>query len=181
VQKTIATVALLLSATVSAAESPGSQWRYYGGDAGSSKYSSLAQIDARNVGSLEVAWTWNSPDDALVGAATRERPGYFKPTPLMIDGVLYTSTAFSEVAAIDAGTGATRWVFDPHAYAAGRRPANSGWQHRGVAYWSGKVGGRTEQRILIATGIGELIALDARSGQPIASFGKDGRVDLQAA
>ena len=82
-QKTIATVALLLSATVSAAESPGSQWRYYGGDAGSSKYSSLAQIDARNVGSLEVAWTWNSPDDALVGAATRERPGYFKPTPLM--------------------------------------------------------------------------------------------------
>jgi glucose dehydrogenase len=43
------------------------------------------------------------------------------------------------------------------------------------------VGGRTEQRILIATGIGELIALDARSGQPIASFGKDGRVDLQAA
>ena len=77
--------------------------------------------------------------------------------------------------------GATRWVFDPRAYAAGRRPANSGWQHRGVAYWSGKVGGRTEQRILIATGIGELIALDARTGQPIASFGKNGRVDLQAA
>jgi quinoprotein glucose dehydrogenase len=142
VQKKIATVALLLSATVCAAEAPG-QWRYYGGDAGSSKYSALAQIDTRNVGSLEVAWTWNSPDDALVGAATRERPGYFKPTPIMIDGVLYTSTAFSEVAAIDAGTGTTRWVFDPHAYQAGRRPANSGWQHRGVAYWSGNVGGRT--------------------------------------
>ena len=122
--KSTATVALLLSATVSAAESPNGQWQYYGGDAGSSKYSPLAQIDARNVGSLEVAWTWNSPDDALVGSATRERPGYFKPTPIMIDGVLYTSTAFSEVAAIDAGTGATRWVFDPHAYSVGRRPAN---------------------------------------------------------
>ena len=60
----------------------------------------------------------------------------------MIDGVLYASTAFSQVAAIDAGSGATRWVFDPHAYQVGRRPANSGWQHRGVAYWSGKVAGR---------------------------------------
>jgi quinoprotein glucose dehydrogenase len=179
---TAVVVALLLGATTSSAAEPQrGQWPYYGGDAGSSKYSALAQIDASNVGSLQVAWTWNSPDDALVGATTRERPGYFKPTPIMIDGVLYTSTAFSEVAAIDAGTGATRWVFDPRAYTAGRRPANSGWQHRGVAYWSGKVGGRTEQRILIATGIGELIALDARSGQPIAAFGKDGRVDLQAA
>ena len=112
---------------------------------------------------------------------TRERPGYFKPTPIMIDGVLYTSTPFSEVAAIDAASGTTLWTFDPRAYTVGRRPANSGWQHRGVAYWSGKVGGRTEQRIVIATGIGELIALNARSGQPIASFGKDGRVDLQAA
>jgi quinoprotein glucose dehydrogenase len=165
--------AALLCATAGAAELPRGDWPYYGGDAGSSKYSPLAQIDARTVKRLEVAWTWNSPDDALVGAATRERPGFFKPTPLMIDGVLYTSTAFSQVAAIDAGTGATLWVFDPKAYTAGRRPANSGWQHRGVAYANG--------RIFIATGIGELIAIEARTGQPIKSFGKDGRVDLQAA
>jgi quinoprotein glucose dehydrogenase len=182
VQRTIsAAFALLLSAAASSADSQRGQWPYYGGDAGGSKYSALAQIDAANVRSLDVAWTWDSPDDALVGSTTRERPGYFKPTPIMVDGVLYTATAFSQVAAIDAGTGATRWVFDPRAYASGRRPANSGWQHRGVAYWSGKVGRRNEQRILIATGIGELIALDARSGQPIASFGKNGRVDLQAA
>ncbi|HEX6214762.1 MAG TPA: pyrroloquinoline quinone-dependent dehydrogenase [Vicinamibacterales bacterium] len=181
-QRTIsAAFALLLSAAASSADSQRGQWPYYGGDAGGSKYSALAQIDAANVRSLDVAWTWDSPDDALVGSTTRERPGYFKPTPIMVDGVLYTATAFSQVAAIDAGTGATRWVFDPRAYASGRRPANSGWQHRGVSYWSGKVGRRTEQRILIATGIGELIALDARSGQPIASFGKNGRVDLQAA
>ena len=98
-------LALLLSAAASAAEPQRGQWPYYGGDAGSSKYSALAQIDAGNVRSLQVAWTWNSPDDALVGSATRERPGYFKPTPIMIDGVLYTSTPFSQVAAIDAGTG----------------------------------------------------------------------------
>ena len=165
--------AVLVCAAASAADSPRGQWPYYGGDAGSSKYSPLAQIDASTVKQLEVAWTWNSPDDALVGAATRERPGYFKPTPIMIDGVLYTSTALSQVAAIDAGTGTTLWVFDPKAYASGRRPANSGWQHRGVAYANG--------RILIATGIGELIAIDARTGQAVKSFGNEGRVDLQAA
>ena len=181
-QRTISTVlALVLSAAASAADTQRGEWPYYGGDAGSSKYSPLAQIDAGNVNALRVAWTWNSPDDALVGPATRERPGYFKPTPIMIGGVLYTSTPFSEVAAIDAASGTTLWTFDPHAYAAGRRPANSGWQHRGVAWWSGKVAGRREERIVIATGVGELIALNARSGTPIPSFGKDGRVDLQAA
>ena len=115
--------------------------------------------------SLQIAWTWDSPDERCVGAATtRERPGDFKATPLMIDGVLYTSTAFNQVAAIDAATGKTLWNFDPQAYASGRRPANSGWQHRGVAYWSGKVESSHEARVVIATGIGELIALDARTG-----------------
>ena len=90
-QRTIATVALLLSAATSIAESPRGQWQYYGGDAGSTKYSSLAQIDASNVGSLQIAWTWNSPDN-LLGTQTRERPGYFKPTPIMIDDVLVYST-----------------------------------------------------------------------------------------
>lgn len=181
-KRTISTVlAVVLSAAASAADTQRGEWPYYGGDAGSSKYSPLAQINAGNVNALQVAWTWNNPDDALVGAATRERPGSFKATPIMIDGVLYTSTPFSEVAAIDAASGTTLWTFDPRAYASGRRPTNSGWQHRGVAYWSGKVGGRAEQRIVIATGIGELIALNARTGLPVASFGKQGRVDLQAA
>lgn len=143
-------LALLLSAAATGADTQRGEWPYYGGDAGSSKYSPLAQINAGNVQTLQVAWTWNSPDDALVGGTTRERPGYFKPTPIMIDGMLYTSTPFSEVAAIDAASGTTLWTFDPRAYTVGRRPANSGWQHRGVAYWSGKVGGRTEQRIVIA-------------------------------
>ncbi|MBB6092949.1 quinoprotein glucose dehydrogenase [Povalibacter uvarum] len=160
---------------------PDTEWRYYGGSAGSDKYSPVAQIDASNVKHLQPAWSWVSPDDALVPTVTKERPGFFKPTPLMIGGVLYTSTGFSQVAAIDAGSGKTIWTFDPQAYLAGRRPANSGWQHRGVAYWEGRVGNRTERRILIATGTGELIALDATSGALIDSFGRNGRVDVQAA
>lgn len=158
------------------------EWPFYAGDAYATKYSPLAQIDAKNVRSLNIAWIWDSPDDVLLSTGvTRERAGAFKSTPLMVDGVLYTSTAFNQVAAIDAGTGKTRWVFDPKAYASGRRPANSGWQHRGVAFWEGKVDGKREQRILIATGIGDLIAVNAADGQIVKSFGKDGRVDLQAA
>ena len=63
--------ALLLSAAAWSAEPQRGQWPYYGGDAGGSKYSSLAQIDAGNVRSLDVAWTWDSPDDALVGSTTQ--------------------------------------------------------------------------------------------------------------
>ena len=157
------------------------EWRHYGGSAGSDKYSSLRQIDASNVSRLQPVWQWDSPDDALNPSVTKERPGYFKPTPLMVRRVLYTSTGFSQVAAIDPGSGKTLWRFDPQAYLAGRRPANSGWQHRGVAYWEGRVDGRSQRRILIATGTGELIALDAMKGTVIDSFGKQGRVDVQAA
>lgn len=155
-------------------------WPYYGGTIGATKYSPLARIDAKNVGSLQPVWTWDSPDNALVGTATKERAGSFKATPIMIDGVLYTSTSLNLVAAIDAGTGKTLWTFDPKAYDSGRRPANSGWQHRGVSYWEGRVDGRTQRRIFIATGIGDLIALDARTGAVISSFGNQGRVDLHA-
>ena len=159
-------VALLLSAAAAPLSCSAGHWPYYGGDAGSSKYSSLAQIDAGNVQLAASRMDLGqSRRCARLLRTTRERPGYFKPTPIMIDGVLYTSTAFSQVAAIDAGHRARRAGFSIRsAYTAGRRPANSGWQHRGVAYWSGKVGGRTERRILIATGIGELIALDAGIG-----------------
>jgi len=158
------------------------EWPFYAGTSGATKYSPLSQIDAKNVQSLQIAWTWDSVDDALTASGvTRERSGSFKATPIMIGGVLYTSTAFNQVAAVDAGTGKTIWVFDPKAYASGRRPANSGWQHRGVAFWEGKVGGKNEKRILIATGIGDLIAINAENGEIVKSFGKEGRVDLQAA
>jgi quinoprotein glucose dehydrogenase len=179
----IAVVASLCACgAVAGADTSKGEWPYYAGTISATKYSPLAQIDAKNVSTLQVAWKWNSPDDALLsGGATRERPGSFKATPLMIGGVLYTSTPFNQVAAIDAGSGKSLWIFDPKAYAAGRRPANSGWQHRGVSYWQGKVGNKFEKRILIATGIGDLIAVNADNGDIVKSFGKEGRVDLQAA
>lgn len=152
------------------------EWRFYGSDAAGSKYSPASQIHAGNVKTLKVAWTWTSPDDELA-PRIKARAGYFKATPLMVGGVLYVSTSFSLVAAVDAGTGTTIWIHDPKAYVNGR-PANSGWQHRGVGYWEDDKG--ADRRIVIATGTGELVALDAATGKPIPTFGINGSVDLQA-
>ncbi len=152
------------------------QWHYYGQDAQGTKYSPADQIDAGNVQNLQVAWRWKNPDNAL-GQEVRQRPGHFKATPLMVDGTLYVSTGLSVAAAIDAGSGETRWVFNPEAYKLGR-PANTGWQHRGLAYWQDDAG--DDRRVVYATGTGELIALNARTGQLVSSFGEQGRVDLQA-
>ncbi|GAB1258412.1 glucose/quinate/shikimate family membrane-bound PQQ-dependent dehydrogenase [Aurantivibrio plasticivorans] len=150
------------------------EWRYYGGEASSNKYAPLDQINAENVNQLQVAWVWDSVDNKLVDSATRQRPSYFKATPLMVNGKLYTSTSLNVIAALNPATGETLWTFDPEAYTQGR-PPNSGWQHRGVSYWEQG----NDKRIIITTGVGELIAVNADTGLIIDSFGNDGRVDLQ--
>ncbi|MCW8194856.1 PQQ-binding-like beta-propeller repeat protein [Proteobacteria bacterium 005FR1] len=151
------------------------EWRNYANDGGSSKYTPLAQIDEQNVSKLQEAWRWNSPDNALQGSVTQQRASYYKSTPLMVDGRLFVSTGFNLVVAIDPASGETIWQYDPKAYEQGR-PANSGWQHRGLSYWESGA----DKRVIITTGTGELIALNAQTGEPIKSFGKNGKVDLQA-
>lgn len=160
-------------ATAAAAQSGAApnRWAHYGGDAGSTKYSPLDQIERRNVGDLEVRWQWRSPDNDLGFENVA-----FEATPLYVDGRLYTSTSFSQAAAIDAGTGATLWVFDPRSYASGPVP-NNGFLHRGVAYWQSANG--AQQRVLYATGDARLFSLDAATGLPDAGFGSGGSVDLR--
>lgn len=155
---------------------PRGEWRYYGADAGSTKYSPLDQIDAGNVGSLRVAWTWDSPDLTLVEQNRQLRAFGYEVTPIMIGGTLYASTSLSQVAAIDAATGKTLWVHDPKSYLAGR-PTNLGFVHRGVAHWSD---GR-QARIFLGAGDAHLVAIDARTGEPVGEFGGRGRVNLAAA
>jgi quinoprotein glucose dehydrogenase len=101
------------------------------------------------------------------------RTWVWEATPLMVDGVLYVSTSLSQVAALDAATGQTRWVYDPETWKNGT-PSNNGFVHRGVAYWAD----RSDRRILFGTGDGYLICLDANSGKPIPTFGQQGRLDL---
>ena len=152
------------------------QWPAYAGTNAAARYSPLTQINRDNAKNLHVVWRWKSPDAAIRGAKPEIGPGYVnESTPLMVDGVLYTSTSLSQVAAIDAATGETKWVFDPKVYENGLGPpANNGWTHRGVAYW--RKG--DDERIVILTAFAQMIALDAKTGKPVPDFGTDGRVDL---
>ena len=155
------------------------EWRSYGGDLGSTKYSPLDQIDATNFGDLRLAWRWQSADGSLDLEAIRQQVPriqmrMFQATPLMVEGVLYISTALHQVAAIDAATGETIWVHDPEVYLKAR-PTHF-YNSRGVAYWEDG----DDTRIFFGTHEGYLLALDAETGQPVPDFGDNGRVDLMA-
>jgi quinoprotein glucose dehydrogenase len=152
------------------------EWPAYAGTHASARYSPLTQIDRGNAKDLHVAWRWKSPDQAIKDADPTVGPSFAnESTPLMVGGTLYTSTSLSQVAAIDAVTGETKWLFDPKIYQNGLGlPANLGWLHRGVAYWrSGD-----DERIVILTAFAQMIALDAKTGKPVPSFGTGGRIDL---
>ncbi|MDE0300148.1 MAG: hypothetical protein OXN17_16050 [Candidatus Poribacteria bacterium] len=109
------------------------EWRGYGSDKWSTKYLPLGQINKDNVKELRVVWRWNSPDNELVQSNPDLWTMVYGATPLMLGGVIYTSTSLNQVAAIHAITGETIWVYDPNTYKDGT-PANTGFVHRGVAY-----------------------------------------------
>ena len=149
----------------------GGAWPNYAGNLSSNKYLPLSEINENNIDDLEVLWRWRSPDNDIAGVENT----LFESTPLMIDGVLYTSTSFSQVSAINAATGSTLWVYDPEAYNFGT-PPNNGFLHRGLAYaeHNGK------RQLYMVTGDARLIAINPVSGQPIEAFGSlgNGIVDL---
>lgn len=169
-------LALGLVVAVSACSDPslddGSDWPHYARDLAATKYSPLAQIDADNIGSLEIAWTWESADYRLTGEheGASVNPNY-QATPIKIGDRLYTSTNMGQAAALDPATGAELWRYDP--YASGLRDTPGGRANRGVAYWSD---GETE-RILLGSGE-YLVSLDAATGEPDPAFGRGGAVDL---
>ena len=135
------------------------EWSAYLGDKSASHYSTLAQITPANVAQLAVAWTWQAGD---------ARPGssQIQCNPLMVDGVLYATTAQLKLAALDAATGRELWRFEPF---------EPNGVNRGLAYWAEG----DDRRILFGSGRW-LQAVDARTGRLIESFGDHGRVDLAA-
>jgi quinoprotein glucose dehydrogenase len=142
------------------------EWRYWGADAWSTRYSPLDQINAANFGSLKVAWQWSA---SAFGADE-----YYRTTPLYANGRLFTvATTRRIAAAIDPEKGETLWMW--------RLDEGIRWQKaprqfagRGPAYWTdGK-----EERVIVVTPGYHMAALDAKTGIPDAKFGKDGVVDL---
>src|SRR6202045_3873450 len=145
------------------------EWQTYGGDLASTRYSPLDQINADNFNKLAVAWRFKT--DSL-----GPRPEFkFEATPLMVHGVLYsTGGSRRAVVALDASTGELLWM---HSENEGDRGANAPRQlsGHGLAYWrDGK-----EERILYVTPGYRLIALNAKTGIPVPSFGVGGVVDLK--
>ncbi len=172
-------LALLMAGGVSESAGqnpPAGEWHAFGADTGNSKYSPLDQIDATNFTDLEIAWRWASISKAVGDARDEINPGLFKATALMADGLVYIATALSQVAALDPGSGALVWYYDPQTYDRLDRPANIGWQHRGVSFW--RDGDTDDTRIFIATHDLRLHGLDARTGELEAGFGDGGIVDL---
>jgi quinoprotein glucose dehydrogenase len=155
------------------------QWHHYAADQAASHYSPLEQITSANVTKLAIAWEWKPNEKVLPQFGTR--PGAFQNTPLVIDNVMYVSTPYNQVAALDAASGKELWRYDPKAYEDGQPPNGQGFAHRGVVAWkdpstSLRASGN-DLRIFINARY-KLIQLDAKTGTPVSTFGKDGIVDL---
>jgi quinoprotein glucose dehydrogenase len=169
-----AVVILITAAAIAAARGDNAQdWPVYGGDQGGTKYSPLADINRETVARLSPAWEWSTGEKALPEFGTR--PGAFEVTPVMIDNVLYLSTPYNRVVALNADTGAEIWSFDPKAYEDGQPPNGTGYVHRGIAAWRDSANGKL--CIFLNTRY-RLIALDAATGQPVPAFGEGGTLDI---
>jgi quinoprotein glucose dehydrogenase len=154
------------------------EWPVYGGDAGSMKYSALNSINRENVATLDLAWEWSTGERPVqrTDSTPAATPRNFQVTPIMLGDTLFLSTPFNRVVALNANTGMEYWSYDPRAYELGNPPNGTGLVHRGVATWSD---GR-ERRIFLNSRW-KLVALDARTGNPVPGFGSNGIVDLTAA
>ena len=148
---------------------PKGEWRTYGSDLASTRYAPLDQITAANFNSLEVAWRFKTDN---LGPSPEFN---FQSTPLMVGGVLYTTAGSRRaVVAADAATGETLWV---HRETEGKRAeeAPRKLSGRGLSYWTD---GRVERILYVTIGY-QLVALDAKTGIRVPTFGKAGIVDLK--
>ncbi len=142
------------------------EWRYWGADAWSTRYSALDQINASNFNALKVAWQWTP------GEGEDE---YYRTTPLYANGRLFTVATNRRIAfGVDPATGKTVW----------KRGIDEGirWQKaprhfsgRGLAYWTDG----TQERVLVITPGYHLMSIDARTGEFDPKFGRNGVVDLE--
>lgn len=150
---------------------PGSEWRTYGADLASTRYSPLDQINKDNFKNLEIAWRLNTNPFG-------PRPdNLYSATPLMIKGTLYTTVGSRRgVAALDPGTGEIRWLHTEDEGVRGQNAPRNG-SGRGVEYWS-SADGRDERIIYVTPGY-RMLALNAKTGVPIPTFGTNGVVDLK--
>ena len=157
-------VVMLFIQCASEKEAENVDWANYLGGMDVNHYAPIDQINIENVSELEVAWEYHSND------ADEQDRSQIQCNPLIIDGVLYGTSAKVKLFALDAATGKEIWSFDP--FNAGFKDYNMS-NNRGMAYWEEG----EDKRILIGAG-SYLYAIDIKTGKPIPSFGDNGKVDL---
>ena len=158
-------LSILFTAVLSASAQQGArngEWRYYGGDAGGTKYSPLDQINASNIKNLRIAWTWDAKNFG------RRPDSNWEVTPLMIAGTLYfTAGTRRDAVAVDAATGETLWMYRLDEGERGTLAPRV--NNRGLAYWSD---GKGDDRILLISPGYQLVALNAKNGTRSRASGK---------
>jgi quinoprotein glucose dehydrogenase len=168
----------LLAVTLFAAV-PAFAWEHWGGDRGGTRFSPLAQITPANVGNLVRAWEFRTGDlDSRAPAAMARTK--FEATPLFVEESVIFCSPFNEVIALDPGSGAQKWRYDPK-ISTTQRPGNR-YTCRGVTYWvddQAAEGATCRARIFMGTNDVRVIALDARTGVPCVDFGANGEVKLE--
>jgi quinoprotein glucose dehydrogenase len=160
------------------AVTPALGWEHWGGDPGGVRFSPLAQITPENVDNLVRAWEFRTGDLDRRAPAVMARTK-FQATPLLVEDSLIFCSPFNEVIALDPGSGAQKWRYDPK-ISTEQRPANR-YNCRGVAYWVDGQAAETavcRARIFMGTNDFRVIALDARTGIPCADFGAGGEIKL---
>src|ERR1700693_962572 len=139
-------------------------WPRVGNDPGCMRYSELEQINRRNVAQLKPVWIYHTGE--LKGRTGKT----IECTPIVIEGVMYVTTGYLRVVALDAATGKEFWQFDPSKDDPSPHKPMSGGVNRGCAYWSdGRP--RGERRIVHGTSDGRLFSLDAKTGRLDSKFG----------
>src|SRR5215472_2020712 len=176
--RTLVSVGAILAAFLSTAQTGGDRqdlagewpvfhgnvdWNVNRGEPNGNQFAALAQINAINVHKLRPAWEYHTGDAS--GRSTMYA------NPVVIDGTMYLSTPSLKAVALDAATGRQKWMFDPAKYNNG---AVTRLRNRGVAYWKGAEGERIFDFVK-----DRVYAIDAKSGQLIQAFGKDGYIDLR--
>jgi quinoprotein glucose dehydrogenase len=176
VDRILALMLLAGFASAEAAPAADSGWPAYGADAGGTRYSSLTQITAANVGELRVAWIFRSGE---LGQGLKDwNRSAFEATPVLYGGTLYLTTSNTDVVAVNAADGTLRWRYDSHS----RKDLHySDGVSRGVSVWVDEASepeSVCHVRIFAPTLDGRLLALDAATGRPCADFGENGAVNL---
>ena len=147
-------------------------WESVGGDRACTRFSTLDQINRDNVGQLKVAWEYRT------GEVIDGKGSTIECTPLIVEGIMYVTTANRRVVALDAATGKVIWEFDPLSYGALAGPLASGGVNRGAAYWVDPKDSSV-RRIFHGTSDGRLYCINAATGKLDQNFGKNGAKDLR--